>query len=208
MTKAPEEGKIWEWRAFGQINDRLAAQVTAHPIRLSVSNVRGRDVYFISPTSDQNVKFRPSESGIYLKFKRLLEKRANAFELYYESAQQTFGFPIHRVILKEAARLLETTLPDSINAQEIFTEAEMTHALALATPPIPRIEINKVRSQYRVNHGWIEMAEVEYNGQRTQTVSLHAEHIETVEEMLSQLELNEELEPMNYVERCRRWLTP
>lgn len=207
MAKAPEEGKIWEWRAFGQISQRLAAQVTAQPIRLGISNVRGRDIYFISPTSDQNVKLRPAESGVYLKFKRLREKRPNACELYYESAQQTFGFPIHRVILKEAARLLETTLPDSDMAQATFTEAAITRALALASPPIPRIEINKVRSQYRVAGGWIELADVDYNGQRTQTISLHAEHLEVVEELLSQLEINDELEPMNYVERCRRWLT-
>src|ERR1044071_9356708 len=180
MTKAPEEGKIWEWRAFGQITDQLADRVSAHPIRNGISDVRGRDIYFISPTSDQNVKLRPSESGLYLKFKRLLEKRHDAFELYYESAQQTFSFPIPRVISMETAGLLETTLPDWTIAHEALTEAELTNALAQSSPRIPRLEVNKVRSQYRAGGGWIEMADVECNSRRAQTLSLHSEHIEVV----------------------------
>ena len=206
MTKAPEEGNIWEGRAFGQISDQLAARVTAHPIRLGVNNARGRDIYFISPTSDQNVKLRPSDWGPYLKFKRLLEKRFDAFELYSESAQQTFGFPIPRVILLEAALLLETSPPAWTGAQEIFTEAEVTNALAQSAPQIPRIEVSKVRSQFKAGDGWIEMADVECNGQRAQTLSLHAERIEVVKGLLRQLAPNSQLEPRNYVEQCRRWL--
>jgi hypothetical protein len=49
MTKAPEEGEIWEWRAFGSINERLAAEVRAYPIRLGLSDFRGDDIYLVAP---------------------------------------------------------------------------------------------------------------------------------------------------------------
>ncbi|HKP85816.1 MAG TPA: hypothetical protein VJZ26_06960, partial [Blastocatellia bacterium] len=94
MTKAPEEGRVWEWRAFGHINDRLAAKVQAYPIRMGISNLRGEDIYIISPISDQNVKLRSSSAGTYLKFKLLLETRPGGFELYRESVQYNFSFPV------------------------------------------------------------------------------------------------------------------
>src|ERR1700730_7942310 len=53
MTKPPEEGRIWEWRAFGHLSETLAAKVRAYPVRFS--DLRGDDIYLISPHSDQNV---------------------------------------------------------------------------------------------------------------------------------------------------------
>jgi len=42
MSKPAEEGKIWEWRAFGRINDELAEKVRAYPIRLGIDDLRGQ----------------------------------------------------------------------------------------------------------------------------------------------------------------------
>src|SRR5215212_68120 len=112
MTKAPEEGKIWEWRAFGEISDALARKVKAYPIRMGIRNIRGEDIYLISPGSDQNVKLRSSVAGSYLKFKLLLDSQPGVFELYRESVLYNYPFPVTSAILDEAARLLKVTLPD------------------------------------------------------------------------------------------------
>ncbi|HET8675530.1 MAG TPA: hypothetical protein VFO63_07095, partial [Blastocatellia bacterium] len=69
MAKAPEEGEIWEWRAFGRVDERLASLILAHPIRLGISDHRGTDLYLISESSDQNVKLRKSGTEWLLKFK-------------------------------------------------------------------------------------------------------------------------------------------
>src|SRR5215211_6117954 len=94
MIKASEEGKIWEWRAFGQINRRLAARIFTYPIRMGLSDLRGEDIYLVSPTSDQNVKLREYPAGCFLKFKLLLATEPVGIELYRESARFTHKFPV------------------------------------------------------------------------------------------------------------------
>ena len=79
MTKPSEEGQIWEWRAFGEITDELAAKIRSYPIRLGVSDIDGEDIYLVSPNSDQNVKFRKYPGGWVLKFKLLLQKAVTSF---------------------------------------------------------------------------------------------------------------------------------
>src|ERR1044072_6509231 len=122
MTEAPEEGKIWEWRAFGQISENVAARVLAYPIRMGLSDLRGEDIYLISETSDQNVKLREYASGCFLTFKFLLDKRTGRIELYRESARFTHSFPVSFAHLKEAARLLNITLPARIKKGDKFDE--------------------------------------------------------------------------------------
>src|SRR4030095_12986916 len=67
MSKSPEEGKIWEWRAFGKLSEALVARVRAHPVRMVLLNIQGEDLYLISPDSDQNVKLRRNVGGWVLK---------------------------------------------------------------------------------------------------------------------------------------------
>ena len=69
MSKQPEEGEIWEWRAFGHISEALAASVHSHPVRMSLINIEGEDLYFIAPKSDHNIKLRKSDDRWVLKFK-------------------------------------------------------------------------------------------------------------------------------------------
>src|SRR5207302_4333329 len=103
MTKPPEEGQIWEWRGFGKINHAIAAQVESLPLRNGICNLPATDIYLIPPTSQQNVKLRLTDRGWVLKFKLLLEKRADGIELYHETARWTFAFPISLAIMQEAA---------------------------------------------------------------------------------------------------------
>lgn len=205
MSKAPEEGKIWEWRAFGRITDELNARVKAYPIRLGISDLPVKDIYLIPPVSDQNVKLRWYFTGLYLKFKLLIDTKPGQIEHYSESARFTYPFPISFETLKEAARLLQVTLPETAQASEIFTDGETMRVLAAASPPVVRVDVKKVRSQYQFDGGWIEMADAVCGKHRVQTVSIHSEKLKVVERMIESLQPGDELEVMNYVEACRRW---
>jgi hypothetical protein len=205
MTKPPEEGKIWEWRAFGRIDDELSAKVYVYPIRLGVDNLLGEDVYLVSPLSDQNVKLRRCPSGWLLKFKLLVETRLGAFEQYKESAELSYPFPVSLDKLREAARLLAVELPAVSLATEKIGDEEFVEALAQSSPAALRTRVSKKRSQYQFDNGWIELADVEFRTRRIQSLSVNSPEFEVVEEMLLRLSPGEELEAMNYIEACRRW---
>jgi len=205
MTKQPEEGRIWEWRAFGRINETLAAKVRAYPIRFGLSDLRGDDIYLIAPHSDQNVKLRRYASGWVLKLKLLFETKTGPFELYNESAEFTYHFPVALDRLKDAARLLGVTLPVAALSIGSFAEAEFVKALAESSPALTETRVSKRRSQYQFENGWLELADVKFATRSIQSVSVHSPDIEAVKEMLERLQLGDELEPMNYIEACRRW---
>jgi hypothetical protein len=205
MTKPPEEGRIWEWRAFGRITETLAAQVRAYPIRFGLSDLRGDDIYLISPHSDQNVKLRRYASGWVLKLKLLFETKTGPFELYNESAEFTYHFPVALDRLKDAARLLGVTLPLAALSIGTFAEAEFVKALAESSPAVAESRVSKRRSQYQFENGWLELADVKFATRSIQSVSVHSPDIEVVREMLERLQPGEELAPMNYIEACRRW---
>jgi hypothetical protein len=205
MTKAPEEGKIWEWRAFGRISKSLAARVLAYPIRMGLGDLRCQDVYLVSSTSDQNVKLRDQPSGCFLKFKLLLAKEENAIELYRESARFTHRFPVSVAHLKEAARLLGVTLPKDIKGPATFDEAALVQTLVGSSPPVKKIKVRKRRAQYQFAGGWLEMADVRFARNRVQSISIHSPDIEVVKAVLGRLKVGDEMEGMNYIEACRQW---
>lgn len=205
MTKAPEEGKIWEWRAFGQISESLASRIFAYPLRMGLSDIRGEDIYLVSPASDQNVKLREFPTGWYLKFKLLLATKQEAVELYRESARFTHRFPVSFEHLEEAARLLEVKLPGSLDESATFDEDELVQLLVESSPPAIKIKVRKKRSQFQFDGGWLEMAEVWFARNRMQSVSIHSPDIEIVEGMIERLNVGDEMEVMNYIEACRRW---
>jgi hypothetical protein len=205
MSKAPEEGRIWEWRAFGRISDELARRAQAYPIRQGISNHRGEDIYLISSISDQNVKLRLYSTVSYLKFKLLLDTRPGGFELYRESIQYTHPFPIRFEVLEEAARLLKVTLPTETSTANSFSEDESVRLLAASSPPVVRVGVKKVRSQYQFDGGWVELADIEFSHLRVQSISIHSENIEVIERMIENLQPDDGLEVMNYIEACRRW---
>lgn len=203
MTKPPEEGRIWEWRAFGKISETLAAKVRAYPVRFS--DLRGDDIYLISPHSDQNVKLRRYASGCVLKLKLLLETKTAPFELYNESAEFTYQFPVSLDRLKDAARLLGVTLPVAALSIVSLDEVEFVKALAESSPAVAETRVSKKRSQYQFENGWLELADVKFATSEIQSVSVHSPDIEVEREMIARLQPGDALEPMNYIEACRRW---
>lgn len=205
MTKPPEEGRIWEWRAFGRITETLAAKVRAFPVRFGLSDLRGDDIYLVAPHSDQNVKLRRYASGWVLKLKLLFETKTGPFELYNESAEFTYHFPVALDRLKDAARLLGVTLPVAALSIRSFAEAEFVKALAESSPALTETRVSKRRSQYQFENGWLELADVKFATRDIQSVSVHSPDIEVVKGMLERLQPGDEMEPMNYIEACRRW---
>lgn len=205
MTKAPEEGKIWEWRAFGRIGESLASRIYAHPIRMGLGDLRGEDIYLVSPASDQNVKLREFPTGWFLKFKLLLSTSPGGIELYRESARFTHRFPVSFEHLEEAARLLEVKLPEPIEQSATFDEDALVQTLTESTPPAAKIKVRKKRAQFQFAGGWLEMADVWFARDHVQSISIHSTDIEAVEGMLKRLGIGDEMEAMNYIEACRRW---
>src|SRR5437868_484077 len=180
MTKPPEEGQIWEWRAFGNISHQIAAQVESLPIRNGIRNLPLTDIYLIPPTSEQNVKLRLTDRGWVLKFKLLLEKQPDGIELYHETARWTFAFPIRLTTMQQAARLLAATLSEAALRRESFTQKQMIAALRAATPAVDQVETKNVRSQYQFEGGWLEIADVDFGSRQIHSLSLHSPSIEVV----------------------------
>ena len=203
MNKAPEEGRIWEWRAFGKIPNALAGKITAYPIRMGLSDIRGEDIYLVAPSNDQNVKLRRYSGGWVLKFKFLLDTLPGGFELYDESPEFTYQFPVARKRLEEAARLLgvklQWDLPNS------FDESEFVDSLARSSPPVSACRVLKKRSQYQFEDGWLELASVNFARHSVQSISIHSPRLEVVERILERLQPGYGLQAMNYIEACRRW---
>ena len=205
MTKPPEEGLIWEWRAFGTISEPLAAKVRAYPIRQGISDLQGEDIYLVSPESDQNVKLRRSDGDWLLKLKLLIKSRKEHYELYNEAGELMYEFPVSADQLKAAALLLGVTLSKSPKPAERFTDNQFTVALEDASPPVPTTRVSKRRSQYQFDGGWVELAEVNFQFREVESISIHSPDIETVKAIVNELAPGEALEPMNYIMACRRW---
>jgi hypothetical protein len=203
MSKLPEEGEIWEWRAFGRISDSLAAQVRAHPVRMNIRDQQEEDIYFISPANDQNVKLRMWRGMWLLKLKLLLRKESNGIELYSESQRMMFALPVPRQTLEIAARLLAIKLPDT--AEFSFEKEQFIKAMLRAAPPAAVASVSKVRSQFEFDDGWVELAEVKFPRTQTQTISIHSPSLKAVRKILGELGPDSAIEVMNYVEACRRW---
>lgn len=208
MTKPPEEGEIWEWRAFGLVSDTLTAKILAHKPRLGVAGHRWTDVYLISDASEHNIKLRRWSGEWLLKFKLLLEKRPDNIELYSESATEIFKFPVDAERLRRAAELLESELPEVLTSKRQYSQDSFMDALANASPPVSKIKVSKMRSQFECEGGWIELADATFPARNVGSISIHSPEIEVVERTLEYLNLGPELEPMNYVEACRRWGPP
>jgi len=210
MDKPPEEGRIWEWRAFGSLTEELVKSVNRYPIRSGLQNIAGEDIYFISPTNDQNVKLRRSSTGWVLKFKILLESRPlegiqGNFELYDESLRFTYLLPVGVQPLRDAANLLSVTLPKDLQIKAVYDREDFSAVLARANPAVVSVRVTKRRSQLAFDGGWIELADISFPGRETQSLSLHSPVLEEVTRMAEMIGAIPGLEPMNYVAACRRW---
>jgi hypothetical protein len=203
--KPPEEGIIWEWRAFGRLDPKLESKIRALPIRNGLVDHADEDVYLVSPASDQNVKLRKLGESWVLKFKELIEKGADCIELYREGQDTVFGFPVTRGAIETAAALLNTKLPGQLSSTDRFSREELVNVLAVSSPEIRSLDVPKVRSQFLIDGGWVELAEAIFPRGNIQTLSVHSFQRAIVEQNLEFLEPGGQLSVMNYIDACRKW---
>jgi hypothetical protein len=203
-VKAPEEGNIWEWRAFGVVSSELMSKVRSLPVRNGLVDHPDEDVYLLSPVSDQNVKLRKIEGRWVLKFKELLEKAPDSIELYYESQARIFDLPVTEDIMMSAAVLLRAVLP-AFPAHSQYERDEIIAIFAGANPPVAVVDVPKLRSQFVVDGGWVEHADVHFSRRNLETISIHSLDKQVVERVLRSLRPDSHLEVLNYIDACRRW---
>src|SRR5215467_7084440 len=205
MRKPPEEGIIWEWRAFGSLSPDLLARVNSLPLRAGIVGRPEFDIYLISPTSDNNVKLRELDDRNVLKLKPLLEAGTDRIELYEESMDMVYDFPVDKSVFDRICSLLETAPAGDLSAIQSFGEEGFTRALSTCRPPIKRVEVSKTRSQFVVLNGWVELADMIFPRKTTQSISVHSFQKEAVARTLSELNIKAGLKEMNYVRACRLW---
>ncbi len=122
-----------------------------------------------------------------------------------ETSRMMFAFPVPRSALEMAARLLGVKLSENDTEEIALKKERFTESLAISQPPARIVEVAKVRSQFEFEGGWVELADVIFPRFQTQTISIQSLQIEAVESMLDELEIDSQMEAMNYVEACRRW---
>ncbi|HKV40127.1 MAG TPA: hypothetical protein VJX67_13015 [Blastocatellia bacterium] len=206
MIKLPEEGKLFEWRAFGSLPSSLVGQIRSFPVRHGLSHLTEHDIYFISEANDQNVKLRKTNALWVLKFKLLLETGPDSIELYQESVNQVYQLPAGNQQVEEAARLLDITLPPDFetNGARLDRDA-LVRVFSRSSPPTRIVGVPKVRSQFLIEGGWVELADVVFPNRETQSISIQAYERSVVKRLLSQLKVGADLAVLNYVQACRIW---
>jgi hypothetical protein len=205
MYKPPEEGKVWEWRAFGRLSPGLMATVNSLPIRHGIIGRPDNDIYLITPGSDHNIKLRDMGARSVLKLKLLLESGSDSIELYEEGLATVYDFPVAKSIFDQVCLLLKTAASGDLSSIQSFGAEGFIRTLSTCKPPVKTIEVPKTRSQYLVENGWVELADILFPRKRTQSISVHSYKKDVVERTLEDLNIGDELKIMNYVRACRMW---
>jgi hypothetical protein len=205
MTKPPEEGKIWEWRAFGKLSSELLVRVSSLPVRAGVIGRPDNDIYFISPHSNHNIKIREMNGHRVLKLKLLVESGPDSIELYEESLRLVYPFPVSKSVFDEVLSLLKIAPPGDLSSIQSFGEEGLVRTLSACRPAVNTVEVPKTRSQYVARSGWIELADMLFPHKRTQSISVHSYQKDVVVRTLKDLDIAKGLKIMNYVQACRMW---
>ncbi len=206
MRKSTEQGNVWEWRAFGVLDGDLVRTVESHPIRMGVHNTREQDLYFVSATSNQNIKLRRTGDDWVLKLKLLLKTR-DAADLYLETPEMVYGFPVRSTLADEVASLLDAVLPSQErDMASNLDRDQFVRLMAQSSPPIDLTPVLKTRSQFEFNEGWVEIASAVFPLLSVQSIAVQSLERQAVERIKEEIRIRPNgLGSMNYVQACRRW---
>jgi len=209
MAKSAEQGDIWEWRAFGAPGREIVDAIQSHPIRMGIRETEEEDLYFVSPTSDQNIKLRRARDGWLLKVKLLLKTREGA-ELYRETQSMIHKFPIESSIAYEVIELLETKVPGASATAGSLDRDQLVRLIAHSSPPVDLTPVLKTRSQFDFGNGWVEIAEAAFPMRTVQSISIQSFELKEVDRIRQEIigARLESIEVMNYVMACRKWTHP
>jgi len=154
------------------------------------------DEYFVSSLTDQNVKLRFDQ----LKLKPLLARLDDGLELYEESARLLFDLPSGEEDLVRAAGLLGV----SIDAGASNSREDVIRLLSDASP-VRFVRVRKRRTQYALGNGWAELAEIWFPRASVWSLGVQSSRIDETRDLRRRLDPEHALEPIGYVEACRRW---
>jgi hypothetical protein len=196
--KPSEEGWFWEWRAFGDVPEEVAARVAAREVR-GAPGVENEDLYLISALTDQNVKLR--EDGGQLKLKPMLARLDDGFELYEETERLVFPMPAAPGAVRMACGLLGV----AFEAARPLALDELLGRLAAEAPEVTAVRVRKRRTQYAAGDGWIELAELEFPRAAVRTLGIQSPRLDLTRALRDEVDPDRALEPLGYVAACRRW---
>ena len=187
------------------MNPGLLATVNSLPVRHGIIGRPDNDTYLITPGSDHNIKLREMGGRSVLKLKLLLESGTDSIELYQEGLDTVYDFPVAKSVFDQVCFLLKTAASGDLSSIQSFGAEGFIRTLSKCKPPVKTIEVPKTRSQYLVENGWVELADILFPRKRTQSISVHSYKKDVVEQTLEDLNVGNELRVMNYVRACRMW---
>src|SRR5262249_19595037 len=180
-----------EWRAFGRLNPELLAKVNTLPLRAGIVGRPEFDTYLISPSTDNNIKLRDLDGRSVLKLKPLLESRADAIELYHESIDMIYEFPVAKSVFDRVCLLLGTGPAGDFSSIQSFGAEGLIRTLSTCRPPVNTVQVSKTRSQFVVQSGWVELADMLFPRKRTQSISIHSYQSQVVKRTLEDLKIQQ-----------------
>ncbi len=187
------------------MSPELLASVSSLPVRAGIVGRPEYDTYLISPVTDNNIKLRDLDGRSVLKLKPLLESAEDSIELYLESLDLLYEFPVAKPVFDQVCILLRTAPAGDLSSIQSFGSEGFIRTLSTFRPAIKTVEVAKTRSQYVVPNGWVELADILFPHKRTQSLSIHSTNKEVVKRTLEDLKVQRGLKVMNYVKACRLW---
>jgi len=154
----------WEWRTFGDSFGDADARFAA----LEPGGVQESDeVYFLSPTGDQNVKVRFDLMDI----KVLEQVNPDGLEQWKPVMKGTFPLPAAEV--KKVFEALGVVPPPITRAE--YTQDQFVNELAEPGQRLRVVQVHKKRTRYKIDGCTSEMTDVIADGKKTRTVALELE---------------------------------
>ena len=154
----------WEWRTFGNSFGDADGQFAA----LEPGGVQESDeIYFLSPTGDQNVKVRDRLMDI----KTLEQVNPDGLEQWKPVMKDSF--PLAAAEVEKVFRALGVAPPPLARAD--YSLEQFVEELAEPGQRLRVVEVHKKRTRYKIDGCMSEMTEVIADGRRTRTVAIEAE---------------------------------
>jgi hypothetical protein len=130
-------GEHWEWRAFGEVSDRLRARILALPA-VPPDPWRVEDCYLYTPRGTANVKLRAGE----LKLKRFIGRDGD-LERWLEDPDEVFSFPLAPDVVAGTAAALGIALPTL--PTPVADQSALLDVLRSSAAPVQVILVRKTR---------------------------------------------------------------
>jgi exopolyphosphatase/guanosine-5'-triphosphate,3'-diphosphate pyrophosphatase len=154
----------WEWRTFGDSFGDAEGRFAA----LDPDGVQESDeLYFLSPTGDQNVKVRDRLMDI----KTL--KQVNPDGLEQWKPVMKASFPLAAAEVETVFSALSVAPPPLARAD--YSLEQFVKELAQPGQRLGVVEVHKKRTRYKIDGCMSEMTEVIADGRRTRTVAIESE---------------------------------